>query len=215
MKNKKYKLVIFDMDGTLINSDPMILESFHILYDKYNNGVRKSDDEIYYFSGPPIRETLKNEFPNLDQEFIYNEFHRVSEPLYQSHIFAYPHSLEVIDKLKKDGFKLAIVTNKRHHLTLVALKKLGLDKYFDTIIAYDDVKKGKPHPEGILKAIKENNESLATSIYIGDNAVDFLSAKNAQIDSIIVSWGPRKIKENISPTYYINSYLELEEKLYE
>ena len=63
MKNKKYSIVIFDMDGTVLNSDPMILEAMNILYDKYRDGVRTPKEKVVYFSGPPIRETLKTEFP--------------------------------------------------------------------------------------------------------------------------------------------------------
>ena len=75
--NKKYDVILFDMDGTIANTDRLILESFYKLYDKFNNGVRRSDEEIYYFSGPPIKETLKVEFPeyahfNIDMPSEYN-----------------------------------------------------------------------------------------------------------------------------------------------
>ena len=62
---KKYKVMLFDMDGTLADTDPMIVETFNILYDKYKNGNRRPKEEIYYFSGPPIRDTLKKELSFL------------------------------------------------------------------------------------------------------------------------------------------------------
>ena len=76
MPNKKYDVILFDMDGTVADTDPMIKTAMYVLYDKYRHGVRTPDEQIIYFSGPPIRETLKKEFPDLDQNFIYDEFHR-------------------------------------------------------------------------------------------------------------------------------------------
>ena len=54
---KQYKTLLFDMDGTVIDTDPLLKESFHILYDKYRDGVYTPDEEIFYFSGPPIKKT--------------------------------------------------------------------------------------------------------------------------------------------------------------
>ena len=76
---KQYKTLLFDMDGTVIDTDPLLKESFHILYDKYRDGVYTPDEEIFYFSGPPIKKTLAKEFPNLDIEFIFKESSKVSE----------------------------------------------------------------------------------------------------------------------------------------
>ena len=61
------------MDGTIADTDEMIIQSMYELYDKYRNGRRTPVEEIYYFSGPPIRDTLKREFPDIDNDFIVNE----------------------------------------------------------------------------------------------------------------------------------------------
>ena len=215
MQNKKYSIVIFDMDGTVLNSDPMILEAMNILYDKYRDGVRTPKEKVVYFSGPPIRETLKTEFPNLDQKFIFEEFHKESYKLYKTHTFAYPHSKEVLLSLKEKGFKLAIVTNKLHSLTEYALECIDLENIFDYIVGFDDVSKPKPNGEGILKAIEHFGGTPSGSIYIGDNKSDLDSATNAGIDCCLVNWGPRVLPKEISPKYKINSYLELEDILHE
>ena len=173
MKTKRYSLVLFDMDGTVLNSDPMILESMNILYDKYRNGVRTPKEQVVYFSGPPIRETLKKEFPDLDQQFIFDEFHKVSKCLYATHTFSYPHSKEVLLSLKEQGFKLGIVTNKLHVLTEYALDCIHLEGIFDYIVGFDDVSKGKPDKEGMEKAMKHYGVSKEKTIYI---APDFISS---------------------------------------
>lgn len=215
MPNKKYNLILFDMDGTVADSDPMIIEAMHILYDKYRDGKRTPDSEIIYFSGPPIRETLKKEFPDLDQEFIYDEFHKESYKLYSTHVFAYPHSKEVLLELKKEGFKLGIVTNKIHSLTEYALKCIDLDNIFDLIIGSNDVSKPKPCGEGVLKAIDSFQETREKTLYIGDNKSDYLTAVDAGVDCCLVSWGPRKLDSNLRSSFKIASYLELKDYLYE
>lgn len=215
MPNKKYSIILFDMDGTVADSDPMIMEAMHILYDKYRGGHRTPDSEIIYFSGPPIRQTLKKEFPDLDQKFIFDEFHKESYKLYATHVFAYPHSKEVLLDLKKEGFKLGIVTNKIHPLTEYALKCIDLDGIFDVIVGFDDVSNPKPSGEGILKAMDIFRGNKEQTLYIGDNQSDFLTACDAGVDCCLVSWGPRKLDPSLIPSFKIGSYLELKEHLYE
>ena len=215
MPNKKYDVILFDMDGTVADTDPMIIEAMHILYDKYRDGNRTPDSEIVYFSGPPIRETLKKEFPNQDTDFMYKVFHDVSYGLYATHTFRYPHSKEVLLELKKEGFRLGIVTNKIHHLTEYALKCIGLEDIFEIIVGFNDVSKPKPNGEGILKALDYFKCSKERAIYIGDNKSDYLTALDAKVDSCLVSWGPRKLDPSLTPTFKISSYLDLKEHLYE
>ena len=74
----KYDLVLLDMDGTIADTDEMIIQSMYELYDKYRDGRRTPVEEIYYFSGPPIRDTLKKEFPDMDNDSIVNEFVKIS-----------------------------------------------------------------------------------------------------------------------------------------
>lgn len=215
MKNKKYEVVLFDLDGTVLDSDPMILKTMNILYDKYRDGVRTPKEKVYYFSGPPIRDTLRNEFPHLDGEFIFQEFAKESRKLYKSHVFPYPHSKEVLLKLKQEGFKLGVVTNKLHHLSEYALKCIDLTGIFEIIVGFDDVKVGKPDKEGVLKAIDYFNGTPEKTIYIGDNKSDLDTANNSGVDCALVSWGPRVLPKEIAPKYKIDSYLDLEGILYE
>lgn len=210
---KQYKTLLFDMDGTVIDTDPLLKESFHILYDKYRNGVYTPEEKIWYFSGPPIKKTLANEFPDLDLDFIFKVFNKVSESLYPTHTFKYPDSKEVLLELKKAGYQLGIVTNKVKRLAIYALECVGLDNIFDVVIGYEDVKNPKPDAEGILKAISLFKSNQESTLYIGDNASDILSADNAKVDSCLVSWGPRVIDPNVKPTFKVNSYIDLKEKL--
>ena len=206
-------VLLFDMDGTIADTDPMLFETFNILYDRYKGGQRKTNEEVYYFSGPPIRQTLSREFPDQDVEFMYKEFFEISRSFYPTHIFAYPNEREVLLELKKEGCRLGVVTNKQHNLAEYVLELLNLKDIFELCIGYDDVSKGKPDPEGILKAIDYFKTDKEHTIYVGDNEIDFKTANNAGVRCALVSDGPRLLDPNLKPFIKFKSYLELKEKI--
>lgn len=215
MKRKKYDVILFDVDGTLVDSDPMVLEAMNVLYDKYRGGVRTPPEKVIYFSGPPIRDTLHNEFPDLDNDFIFEQFAIESEKLYATHIFNYPHSKEVLLRLKEQGFKLGIVTNKVHRLTEYCLECVGLTGIFDCIVGFDEVVNCKPDREGMDKAMAYFGSTKERTLYFGDNALDLQTARNAGVDCALVKWGPRVLPADVIPEYWVKSYLDLEDILYE
>ena len=210
----KYKYLLFDMDGTIANTDELVVQSMFALYDKYKEGKRRPKEECYYFSGPPIRETLRKEFPDLDTEMLAKEFVVISKPMYDTLVTPYPYSHEVFMKLKEAGARLVVVTNKQHDLAEYCLKCIGLDDVFDFVIGSNDVSVGKPNREGIDKALaimgcKDKKEAL----YLGDNPIDYQTSVNAEIDCLLVTWGPRKLPENIKPKYLLSDYRDLLEDI--
>lgn len=211
--NKKYKILIFDMDGTIAYTDEMIIHTFSDLYDMYNPSAKKSREELLYFSGPPLKVTLPQEFPNLDFDFIHNEFIRISTPYYEKYVELFPFELETFKALKDKGYLLAVVTNKGHEKAQYVLDKLGLNEYISILIGGGDVSEMKPHPEGINKVLETFNIKKEEALYIGDNDIDYLTASNAGVDSMICSWGPRKLNVLDKATYVVDSYLSIKEIL--
>ena len=102
----KFDIILFDMDGTIADTDRMIVETFYQLYDLYRDGRRTPLKEMYYFSGPPLRETLIKEFPHMDVNFMYQEYQRISKGLYDELVKPMDGCLEVLIKLKQLGIKL-------------------------------------------------------------------------------------------------------------
>ena len=210
----KYELILFDLDGTIADTDEMIVQTMNALYDKYRNGHRTPREEVYYFSGPPITETLAKEFPNYDFDFMFSEFVKYSSENYPKYVTLYPHTKETLLKLKENGYKLGIITNKMHNPTLLCLKLLGLENIFDVLVCFDDVKRPKPNRESIDIAMEKMSVSDFTKVlYIGDNKIDLDTANTAGVDGVLVSWGPRKLDPNLKPTFFISSYEELERRL--
>lgn len=210
---KKYKVLLFDMDGTIAYTDQMIFHTFYDLYDLYNPSNKKSEDKLIYFSGPPLKETLPKEFPNQDWHFMYDEFIRISKPYYDKYVVPFDGEIEALEKFKKAGYKMAVVTNKGHDMAEYVLKLLHIDHLIDFVVGNGDTKENKPHPEGVELALSRFNASKKDALYIGDNDIDYITAKNASIDSLICAWGPRKLTVLDKCTYVVHSYRDMEDIL--
>ena len=206
----KYKLLLFDLDGTLCDTDEMIVQTMHAIYKEYKPVKERTREELYYFSGPPIRETLKNEFPDQDPDLMYDVFKRVSKDFYAPCVKAYKDEIEVLRALKENGYLLGVVTNKGRPLTIYSLEICAILPFFDIIVSADDVKNPKPDAEGTLMAMKALNvDDKKDVLYIGDNDIDYFTAENAGVDAMLVSWGPREIKCLDKAKYEAKSYNEL------
>lgn len=209
----KYKIALFDCDGTIANTDNLIVETFKELYKKYRPSFNYKIEDIYYFSGPPIKLTLEHEFPSIPIKDILDEYHALSKSKYDDLIEGYPNVKNVLLNLKEKGVKLGIVTNKLHATTEYCLRCLGLENIFDVIIASDDVKSGKPNKEAMEKALNFFSFfDRSKVIYVGDNKIDDDFAFNSNVDSLIMTWGPRK-QEFTShfPTYLASNFKEVED----
>ena len=206
----KYDLILFDMDGTIANTDELVVETIYEMYDLYRGGRKTPREQCYYFSGPPLRDTVAKEFPGGDVDFLVKEFGRLSKDKYAKLVTPYPNSREVKLKLKEMGIKLGVVTNKAHDMAMHCLDVIGLNDVFEILIGSSDVKSFKPSPEGIYKAMEALGvKDKKRVLYVGDNALDDQTAKNAGIDSCLVTWGPRILPDNIHPTYKIDNYFDL------
>ena len=206
----KYRLLLFDLDGTLANTDEMVVQSFYALYKIYKPRVIRSREELYYFSGPPIRETLKKEFPDYDLEEMREAFSRISKEFYAPYVTAYENEIEVLKALKEQGYLLGVVTNKGKPLTKYNLELCHINGLFDVVITADDVATPKPNPEGIYKAMELLNiKNKQDVLYIGDNDIDYFSGSNAGVDTLLVTWGPREIKSVNKAKYVASSYNEM------
>lgn len=205
-----YDLVLFDMDGTIANTDAMIVETFHRLYKAYKPTVIRNDSEILYFSGPPIKETLLKEFPDYDLEEIFPAYKTISRGTYEDFIKEFPKVRESIISYIKNGVKVGVITNKNSSNADLTLKIIHLDDVIDYCLGSDDVPATKPNPAGAEIAMKHFNiKDKSRVLYVGDNTIDFTFAYNANIDCALLTWGPRKFDPSTNPKYWVKDFDEL------
>ena len=212
---KQYKLYIFDLDGTLLDSDKMLIETFHYLYKIYKPADYVIDDnKIITFSGPQIRDTLLKEFPELDQEKMLKEWRVESVKNYPKFTKLFPGSIELLSTLVEKGIPTAIYTNKHRFATDEAFKLFGISKLNLYSLAGDETPKLKPAPDGIFECMKHFGiTDKSEVIYIGDTVYDYDTAMNAGVDFGLVDWTPRKLPENAKISVKIHSLSDLRRSL--
>ncbi|RXJ84251.1 HAD family hydrolase [Arcobacter sp. CECT 8985] len=203
------RLIMFDMDGTLVNSSNAITNTIN--YVRENIGLKKLDSKF-------ILENVNN--PKINSaEFFYgtpdftNEQIMLFEEYYNKHCI---NDLELYDgiellikDLKKD-FTLAVATNSNSTYARKMLEHVGIANYFPTILGYDNVKNPKPHPEMIEKILNRHNILNINAQMIGDSHKDTMAAQKAGVDSVLVNWGFSDHKEDA-----IQTIQELEQKIIE
>jgi len=179
------KGIIFDFDGTLAETNTLILKSmektFMELFGTY------TDEQLMDCIGPPLTTTGKKMFPDNPQVFV-DTYRKYQLELHDNMVSAYPGVIEMLDKLHEMDLKLAIVTSKKRDMFLKGLRKLDMEKYFDLTITEDDVTNHKPDPESMNLALSQLGLSADECVMVGDNYHDILAARAARMKSVAVGW---------------------------
>lgn len=189
----KYKVAVFDMDGTILNTLQDLMDSTNYSLAK-NDMPTRTYEEIRMFVGNGIKKLIQRAVPeNSSEQQIEKVFKDFNEH-YKIHCAdktcAYQGIPEAIKELKNAGIKTAVVSNKADYgvQELVEIYFKGL---FDVAIGETEGIAKKPAPDMVLKALKELNVSQKQAVYIGDSDVDFHTAQNSNLDFIGVDWGFR------------------------
>ena len=205
-----YKAIIFDMDGTLIDSDDVVISTWDELFKVFKpKDLKYNREDFRRFSGPALKGSLIEVFPEYDLDFIHNEYCTRTKKYYDKCCRLFPDVKETLTKLKCDGYKLGVLTTKNKEMTHVCLKRFGIDNLIDIVISCDDVTHFKPEPEGM--EIIKNRLNLKSNeiLYIGDNDIDYLTSKNSDVDCILMTMCKRVYKVQVNPICYINNYVDL------
>jgi phosphoglycolate phosphatase len=183
------KLIIFDMDGTLVNSSLTIANAIN--YVRKNLGFEPMDQtEILRMVNDhtlnPAKTFYHAQSFDADHERWFSEYYTKN---HENELVLYDGIKEMLETLKDEGHALAVATNAYRGSTIESLTHLNVYEYFDAIACYDDVEKGKPYPDMLHKILEELDHSKDKSIFIGDGPRDEMASKNADIPYIMVDWG--------------------------
>lgn len=181
----KYKHIVFDVDGTLIDSEYSILAA---LVDtlKEINGKDYTIDELRYVLGIPGAETLKLlEVKDIESGL---DLWLKNMDKYKDTVKVFDGVIEMLELLNSKGYKLGIVTSKLREEFDHDFNRFNLKKYFSTIVCADDTLLHKPYPEPLLKYMEINELNNKDLIYIGDTGYDYECAKGANVDFALALW---------------------------
>jgi HAD superfamily hydrolase (TIGR01509 family) len=184
------RAVIFDLDGTLIDSYEAHVESFRRALSRF--GLTVKDEEIYRRFGKPAKQIIKeilpeNQHRHIDEIVRYKrlEFIETSKDM---QVF---DGVEILLKYLKDkGFKICLATSADSPSVIRVVNKFDLKNYFDVIISSNDVTEAKPNPEMFIQASKRLEVQPKNCLVIGDSPFDVIAAKKADMKIIIVDNNP-------------------------
>lgn len=186
---RKFDLVVFDLDGTLIDGRKAIGDNFnHTL--KIFGFPQLEREQIHAMIGTPLVEMFEKALPpssrHLAPKMIDTFSKRAKET---NHIGTIVLSgvIPTLENMRKDGFKLAVATSRRNDLASPLLERLGLHEYFDLANGCREGMRNKPHPDMINYVMKELNVEPRRTVMVGDTPLDILTAKNASIYAIAVT----------------------------
>lgn len=183
------KLIIFDMDGTLVNSSITIANAIN--YVRKNLGFEPMDSKkiltlVNDHTINPAQVFYHAKAFDKDHEKWFSEYYTKN---HENELVLYDEIKELLFTLKNRGKKLAVATNAYRGSTIESLTHLDVYTLFDAIACYDDVLQGKPHPDMLYKLLDELDINEKEAIFIGDGSRDEMAAKAANIDYIMVDWG--------------------------
>ncbi|MDD2360350.1 MAG: HAD-IA family hydrolase [Syntrophaceticus schinkii] len=202
------KAILFDLDGTLIDSIPLIRLSFEHTFKHL--GLPWGQGEVLNTIGLPLRDVAKHYAPENYEEFlaVYAEFQvKTQEKLLKP----FPEAKRTLNHIQEKGYRTGVVTSKRRKATRESLSLTGLDKYLEVVVAVEDAGRPKPNPDSILKALEQLDIPPAKGVYIGDSIYDIITGKNAGVATIGVTWGiaAKDDLKKQQPDFLVDSWKEL------
>jgi pyrophosphatase PpaX len=202
----KLTTVLFDLDGTLIDSVRLILDSYH--HTLATHGLEPRNDAFWLAGlGTPLRVQFRqwSDDPARLEEMIatYREYNLAR---HDSMVTAYPGVVGMVKAIRRAGFRTGLVTSKNKPGALRGLRLVGLDANMELIIGADDVANPKPHPEPIELALRQLGQPAGSSIYVGDSVHDMESGRAAGVRTAAVLWGPfgRQELSRTAPDFWLD-----------
>lgn len=187
----KYTTIIFDLDGTLLNTLEDLKDSVNFALEKFGYSD-KTLSEVRSFVGNGAAHLIELCIPNGINNPNFKKCLELFKQHYaenmQNKTKPYDGIISMLEELNKRGYKMAIVSNK-FDMAVKHLNKIYFNKFINVAIGERENIKRKPAPDTVLQALKELNSIKEEAIYVGDSDVDIKTANNTGIDCISVSWG--------------------------
>jgi pyrophosphatase PpaX len=183
----RFPVVLFDFDGTVVDSGPIILASMRhatetVLARSY------SEDELMANVGGPGLEAQMHAFAPDHVDELVRVYRAHNEPLH-AELEAFAGMEALLADLRQEGRKIGLVTAKRRATVDLAFAQLPIEHLFDVVVGGDETERHKPHPEPLLLALERLDAQPADAAYVGDSPYDMQAARSGGLHAIGVTWG--------------------------
>lgn len=211
------KAILFDLDGTLTNTSVDIWENVNLTMRKFGYAeITLEEAKLFVGNGAKklIERSLKGaKCENLSQvvDFYNKSYNFCGSPK----TFVYDGMLDLLKKLKSEGYLLAVISNKPQDGTVEVCKTFFSEVNFDCVFGQRDGVKVKPDRECVDLTLKSLGVSAEEAVFVGDSDVDAMTAINAGVDGVCVLWGyrPRQLLEEVGATVFVQTADELYQKI--
>jgi pyrophosphatase PpaX len=209
------RTVLFDLDGTLIDSIELILASYrHTMAEHGYPDV--SDAEWLRGVGTPLRTQLGQWATSQEQlDALVATYRTYNLANHDRMVRAFPLVPELVHRIRASGIRTGVVTSKNREGTRRGLKLVGIEEAMEVLVCADDVTRAKPDPEPVHRALELLQADPASTIFVGDSIHDLVSGREAGVLTGAVLWGPfaRQELEPAAPDYWLSTPQELGELL--
>lgn len=202
----KVTAVLFDLDGTLLDTIDLLLASVRSAFRGRTGRVQTTEEWIAGI-GTPLESQLR-EYAVDDADLLtlvngYRDYQRAHHDMMTR---AYPEATQTVVELRQAGYRLGIVTSKASDIANRSLRFVGLDQYFDVVVGYNSTTRHKPDPEPVQFALNALRAKASETIFVGDSPHDMFAGNAAGVITVGALWGPfpRSALSPASPRYYLD-----------
>ena len=207
----RYSVVLFDLDGTLIDSGPMILASMQHATRTVLGREIAYEELAATVGGQGLVSQMEALDPERVDELV--EIYKVHNDALHDTLEAFQRVLALLPRLRAEGRTLGIVTAKRHRTVALAFERFpALGEHFSVVIGHEDTERHKPDPEPVLAALARIGAEPWQAAYVGDSPFDIQAAKAARAFAVAVGWGGIHSDERLleeQPDAFVRSPEEL------
>ena len=207
----RFRVVLFDLDGTLIDSGPIILASMQHSVRTVLGREVAVEELAATVGGQGLVSQMRSLDPDRVDELV-EAYREHNDPLHDT-LEAFEEMLDLLPVLRSQGRRLGIVTAKRHRTVALALDRFpNLAAQFDVVVAYEDTDRHKPEPDPVLTALARLEAAAREAAYVGDSPFDIQAAKAAGAFAVGVGWGGIHADERLlaeAPDAFVRSPREL------
>ena len=203
---KKKPTILFDLDGTLLDTEKGIIETYRYLFIKYNRREKFTKEVELEVLGPALQDIFTKYFSDLDMDTLLEEYREYNEQIFKERNRPMEHAETTLKALRDEGYHIGIVSTKMKETVRRNLEVFGLDGYIEAIVGADDVTKQKPDPMGLNKILVDNKWSRDQVIYIGDSVTDIEAGKNVGAYTVGFIFNPERL--DVLKTAKANVYID-------
>jgi len=208
---KRKPTILFDLDGTIIDSQKAIIDSFGRMYEARNRSDEFTREIQLSVLGPNLRDALKRLFPEEDVEKMLDEYHIYTNEILLKEVKPMKGAIDTLSALKEKGYQLGIVSSRSSKSMTSVLETLDMKKYFTDYIGSDEVVNDKPDPEGMIKLLDRSRMNRDEVYYVGDSPGDVKTGKayGAKTIAYFFEEGRKEILLAENADYYIDDLSEV------